>query len=891
MKNQVLTSHCKPLFLLGIFAIALSACSSSDDDTDLSNSAPSVSAGEDQTVNQGATVNLTGVASDSDGSISSWLWQQTSGSPSVTIKNSTTSNASFAAPEVDAETTLVFELEVKDNDGASVSDSMRVTVLGPGDSVNPLPSDFKAEAGDAQVTLSWSHYSSATDYNIYRSSASDCELANYTSCANGALFTSKSSGFTDDTGLSNGTTYYYWIEAILDGVTYLDGAAISATPVADEDDNDIDLTDGLVAHYEFEGNANDSSGNDNDGEEYGGVSYTDGALGKAVSFDGVDDFIEIADSSDLDLLTFSVVFWTKTFHEDIYKSHQVWINKSGWGEEHEGYNVNYTFGHRQSLEAGFEESDGTDNTVTMPISSLSDGGWDQIVMTYNGAELVVLINLQEVGSLSTTAFPELSSYPLRLARNGNDSYSNIFLKTIMDDLRIYNRALNTSEIQALYELGESSVDLDDGLVAHYEFEGNAYDSSGNSNDGSEYGGVSYTDGVLGKAVSFDGVDDFIEIADSSDLDLLTFSVVFWTKTFHEDVYKSHQVWVNKSGWGEEYEGYNVNYTFGHRQSLEAGFEESDGTDNTVTMPISSLSDGGWDQIVMTYNGTELAVLINLQEVGSLSTTAFPELSSYPLRLARNGNDSYSNIFLKTIMDDLRIYNRALNTSEIQALYELGESSVDLDDGLVAHYEFEGNAYDSSGNSNDGSEYGGVSYTDGVLGKAVSFDGVDDFIEIADSSDLDLLTFSVVFWTKTFHEDVYKSHQVWVNKSGWGEEYEGYNVNYTFGHRQSLEAGFEESDGTDNTVTMPISSLSDGGWDQIVMTYNGTELAMLINLQEVGSLSTTASPELSSYPLRLARNGNDSYSNIFLKTIMDDLRIYDRALNAAEIQALYELDDD
>ena len=217
----------------------LPACSSSndDDDDDLVNSAPSVSAGEDQTVNQGATVNLIGVASDSDGSISSWLWQQTSGSPSLTIQNSTTSNAYFSAPTVDAETTYVFELEVKDNDGASVSDSMRVTVRGPGDSVNPLPSDFKAEAGDGQVTLSWSHYSSATDYNIYRSSASDCELANYTSCANGALFTSKSSPFTD-TGLSNGTTYYYWIEAILDGVTYVDGAAKSATPVVDEDDDD-----------------------------------------------------------------------------------------------------------------------------------------------------------------------------------------------------------------------------------------------------------------------------------------------------------------------------------------------------------------------------------------------------------------------------------------------------------------------------------------------------------------------------------------------------------------------------------------------------------------------------------------------------------------------------
>ena len=349
MKNKALNLPYKLLIILSIFAI-LPACSISDDDEDeLSNSAPSVSAGEDQTVNQGATVDLVGVASDSDGSISSWLWKQTSGSHSVTIKNSTTSNAYFSAPTVDTETTLVFELEVKDNDGASVSDSMRVTVRGPGDSVNPLPDNFEAEAGDGQVTLTWTHHSGAT-YNIYRSSASDCELANYTICADGALFTSKSSGFTDDTGLTNGTNYYYWIEAILDGVTYLDGDFISATPRVDDD---IDLTDGLVAHYEFENNADDSSGNGNDGEEFGGVSYVDGVIGQAASFDGVDDFIEIADSSDLDLLTFTVVFWTKTFHEDIYQTHQVWVNKSGWGSDNEGYNVNYTFGYRQSLEAGF----------------------------------------------------------------------------------------------------------------------------------------------------------------------------------------------------------------------------------------------------------------------------------------------------------------------------------------------------------------------------------------------------------------------------------------------------------------------------------------------------------------------------------------------------------
>ena len=92
-----------------------------------------------------------------------------------------------------------------------------------------LPEDFTATAGNGQVTLSWTPYSDDTTYNIYRSSDSDCDLTNYTSCANNALFTSKSSPFVDD-GLTNGTTYYYWIEAVVDGVTYRGGSSVSAVP-------------------------------------------------------------------------------------------------------------------------------------------------------------------------------------------------------------------------------------------------------------------------------------------------------------------------------------------------------------------------------------------------------------------------------------------------------------------------------------------------------------------------------------------------------------------------------------------------------------------------------------------------------------------------------------
>ena len=90
-----------------------------------------------------------------------------------------------------------------------------------------LPTDFTATAGDSQVTLSWTPYSDDITYNIYRSSDPDCALANYTSCADNALFTSKSSPFVDD-GLTNGTTYYYWIEALVDGVIYRGDGFVSA---------------------------------------------------------------------------------------------------------------------------------------------------------------------------------------------------------------------------------------------------------------------------------------------------------------------------------------------------------------------------------------------------------------------------------------------------------------------------------------------------------------------------------------------------------------------------------------------------------------------------------------------------------------------------------------
>jgi hypothetical protein len=107
---------------------SLAACGGSDSDSsDIANVAPAVEAGVEQTVNEETLVNLSGTASDSDGTITNYLWQQNSGT-SVSIADSSTASASFTAPTVSQDETLTFTLTVTDNDGDTASGTIDIIV-------------------------------------------------------------------------------------------------------------------------------------------------------------------------------------------------------------------------------------------------------------------------------------------------------------------------------------------------------------------------------------------------------------------------------------------------------------------------------------------------------------------------------------------------------------------------------------------------------------------------------------------------------------------------------------------------------------------------------------------------------------------------------------------
>ena len=112
-----------------IFALMVSGCGGGGGD-DPANSAPGATAGIDQTVAEGTTVTLDGSAStDRDGSIVSYTWSQVSGTPVNISGANSVLGRRLRLPRLTADTTLVFELQVEDDDGAMATDSVSVMVI------------------------------------------------------------------------------------------------------------------------------------------------------------------------------------------------------------------------------------------------------------------------------------------------------------------------------------------------------------------------------------------------------------------------------------------------------------------------------------------------------------------------------------------------------------------------------------------------------------------------------------------------------------------------------------------------------------------------------------------------------------------------------------------
>ncbi|SNZ05679.1 Carboxypeptidase regulatory-like domain-containing protein [Natronoarchaeum philippinense] len=185
--------------------------------------------------------------------------------------------------------------------------------------------------------------------------------------------------------------------------------------------------------------------------------------------------------------------------------------------------------------------------------------------------------------------------------------------------------------------------------------------------------------------------------------------------------------------------------------------------------------------------------------------------------------------------------------------------------------------DVSGSGNDGSQSGGLGNASGLFGtSAYDFDGSDDAVtvphdESIEMSDEDAVTVSA--WVK---KDAAQSGWVAIAQ----KSDQSYNLQFENGNQPT----FTIYDGDWNIVNSGVS-LSNDQWHHVVGTYDGSEARIYVNgtLKGTQAVSGTLA-NASGSPLGIGENLATGGRN--LDGTIDELRLYDRALSDAEVQALY-----
>jgi len=221
-------------------------------------------------------------------------------------------------------------------------------------------------------------------------------------------------------------------------------------------------------------------------------------------------------------------------------------------------------------------------------------------------------------------------------------------KVFFDDIRLYpySRQLATP-----VEPGVA------GLVAHYEFEGNTNDSSGNGLHGTVMGNPTFVAGKVGQAINLRGLNDFVEITGYKGiLGPNAVTVTAWINT-------TSTTTGTIVGWGPNVAGQR----FGFRINADRLRIEHQGGN---VQGDSSVNDGAWHHVAVTVqeNATLSYPDVMLYVDGIDDTRPSAEPDAFNLTADQNvriGSRPASNDrFFMGLIDDVRIYNRALTHEEV-----------------------------------------------------------------------------------------------------------------------------------------------------------------------------------------------------------------------------------
>jgi hypothetical protein len=638
-------------------------------------------------------------------------------------------------------------------------------------------------------------------------------------------------------------------------------------------------SEGLVLHLPFtekhttSGTVTDLSGNDNDGtlasgtaspswKRYGRTPAGNGAY----DFDGRDE-IKVDDDASLDIKDeVTLAFWVKhdgsaisgcTSSGNPTNCHQYILFK-GWG----------------GLDVGIYQQNLNRINFKGTYAQISHNSWQQVVFTQKGSTVKVYVNGALQRSISNAAlFSMDNTDDLYIGRRAvTDGFGGY-----LDDIRIYDVELTAAEVLALANDQVPIPEKEAVLNMPFTFDSKTvYDYSGEDNDGTKNNDVEWTRlGMpgIGGSYKFDGDMDYIEATLLSEITTAgTYTFSAWvnikddTSSSRNSIFQNVHSASDRNGMDAD----NGHIKFGYYDG--SSWTGVNGAyDKNKWVHVAGVNDGG--SISLYINGV------------SQSGTSSPYANTRSKLILGYTPSSGGGATFNGAMDEVLIFSDALSADEIEVLYKLGEQPADAS--LELEYLFSEDAStveDSSGNNNDGTKYGDITWTSTERPSgAYNFDGTDDYVGVPDSNSLDLSTSTSSDLTLSawiFPEDCTKSaRQTIITKSS------AYYMN--LGSVSGGNCGFYFYWYGLSTPGYHYSSqnIAPNEWSHVAATYSSSsqEIKLYVNKQVTTISSITGTGRTNAQSLKIGGAGS---TGRYFDGRIDNVKIYNEVLTEDEISQLY-----